>query len=96
MASATRGDLTLLAVVLGEESGGARTARASQLIQYGFDYYNWKTIFASKLDQIAVDQSAQAQEPGDMRMVVCKPRPVKKKKHKRAPKAKAKPAKPKA
>jgi D-alanyl-D-alanine carboxypeptidase len=93
VASATRGDMTLLAVVLGEESGGARTARASQLIQYGFDYYNWKTIFASKLDQIAVDQSAQ--EPGDMRMVVCKPRPVKKRK-KVAPKAKAKPAKPKA
>jgi D-alanyl-D-alanine carboxypeptidase len=93
VASATRGDLTLVAVVLGEESGGARTARAAQLIQYGFDYYGWKTIFASKLEQIAVD-TAEA-KPGDMRMVVCKPRPVKKRK-KPAPKAKAKATKPKA
>jgi D-alanyl-D-alanine carboxypeptidase len=94
VASATRGDLTLLAVVLGEESGGARTARASQLIQYGFDYYNWKTLFAPKLSQVAVDLGQTEMEPGDMHMVVCKPHPVRK--H-RKPAAKAKPKpKPKA
>jgi D-alanyl-D-alanine carboxypeptidase len=39
VASAKRGDRRILAVVLGAESSGQRTARAAQLIQHGFDNY---------------------------------------------------------
>lgn len=92
VASATRGDLSMIAVVLGEESSGARTARASQLIQHGFDFYPWKTMLSTKLDQMAVDENA-GNTPGDMHLVVCKPHPVKK--VRRKPKVHAKP-KPKA
>jgi D-alanyl-D-alanine carboxypeptidase len=83
VASAKRGDLSIIAVVLGEQSGGARTARAAQLIQHGFDFYGWKQMFSAKLDQIAVDQSASA-APADMRNTVCKPRLAKKRKKPRA------------
>ncbi|NJM35055.1 MAG: D-alanyl-D-alanine carboxypeptidase [Rhodomicrobium sp.] len=79
VASAKRDDLSILAVVLGEQSGGARTARAAQLIQHGFDFYGWKQMFSAKLDQIGVDQSA-SEAPVDMRGIVCKPRPAKKRK----------------
>jgi len=89
VASATRGDLSILAVVLGEESGGARTARAAQLVQHGFDFYNWKTLFAAKIDQMPIGKSVKA-EPGDMRQVVCKPRPARKAKKRRKPKVAAK------
>jgi D-alanyl-D-alanine carboxypeptidase len=91
VASATRGDLHMIAVVLGAESSGARTARATQLAQYAFDYYPWKAMFSTKLDQMAVDANA-GNTPGDMHMIVCKPHPVKKVKRKPAPKAKPKPA----
>jgi D-alanyl-D-alanine carboxypeptidase len=90
VASATRGDLSIMAVVLGAKSGGARTARAASLIQHGFDFYQWKTLFPSKIDQLKVEQIAGA--PGDMRMEVCKPRPAKKvRKKKVQAKAKAQP-----
>ncbi len=103
VASAKRGELSMIAVVLGEPSSGARTARASRLLQYGFDFYGWKTMFAASVDQMAIDQTAVA-TPGDMAAVVCKPRKVKrrgksrksaKKAHAKAkatPKAKAKAA----
>ncbi len=77
VASAKRGDLSILAVVLGERSSRARTARASHLIQHGFDFYVWKTMFSTRLDQMAIDQAALNNTPGDMRPVVCKPRRVK-------------------
>lgn len=83
VASATRGDLSILAVVLGEKSSGARTARASRLIQHGFDYYAWKTMFSTKLEQMAMNENVKA-TPADMRPIVCKPRP----KTKKRPKAK--------
>jgi D-alanyl-D-alanine carboxypeptidase len=71
VASATRGDLTVMAVVLGARSGGARTARATKLIQHGFDYYKWKTLISSKIEQLKLEDMAAG--PGDMRLEVCKP-----------------------
>lgn len=88
VASAKRGDRRILAVVLGAESSGARTARAAQLIQHGFDNYQWKTMFSAKLDQIALDDTAE-KTPADLRPVVCKPRPVAKKRKKARTKPKA-------
>lgn len=89
VASAKRGDLRVIAVVLGAESSGARTARAAQLIQHGFDFYGWKRMFSTRLDQMSIEARAE-NAPMDMRQVVCKPRPVVKKKLKQ-PKSKAKP-----
>ncbi len=88
VASAKRGDLEIMAVVLGEKSSGARTARAARLIQHGFDFHGWKTIFSAKLDQMAIEDTALTR-PIDLRPVVCQPRPKVKKKPK--PQAKAKP-----
>ena len=88
VASATRGDLSIMAVVLGAKSGGARTAKASRLIQHGFDFYKWKVMFASKLHQLKIDEAVAG--PGDMRMEVCKPAPARKARKRIKPKAKAK------
>lgn len=83
VASATRGDLSVMAVVLGDKSSRARNARASQLIQHGFDFHDWKTLFSTKLEQMAIDMAKAT--PGDMRPVVCKARAkVKKRRKKRA------------
>lgn len=73
VASATRDDLRIMAVVLGEKSGGARTVRASRLIQHGFDFYGWKTMLSVKLDQMEIQTDANA-TPTDMHSVVCQPR----------------------
>jgi D-alanyl-D-alanine carboxypeptidase len=84
VASASRNGLRILAVVLGAESGGARTARAAQLIQHGFDYYDWKTLISTKLDQMEIDPNAE-KTPVDLRPVVCKPRPVARRRKARKP-----------
>jgi D-alanyl-D-alanine carboxypeptidase len=80
--SATRGDHHLIAVVLGEASGRARTVRAASLFEHGFDIYPWKEIFAPTLATLPVDTPDGAQAP-DLRPIVCKPRPrrVRHKKH---------------
>ncbi len=95
VASAKRGERRILAVVLGEESSGARTARASLLIQHGFENYQWKTMFSTNLDQLALDDSA-VKTPGDLRPVVCKPRPVRKRKKARIKPKAAQQSKPEA
>ena len=96
VASAKRAGRRMLAVVLGAESGGARTARAAQLIQHGFDFYDWKTMFSTKIDQMEIDATVD-KTPGDLKMVVCKPRPAPRRKRARLKaraKAKAKVAAP--
>jgi D-alanyl-D-alanine carboxypeptidase len=45
VASATRDGRKLMAVVLGEQSGSARTLRASSLLEYGYQQYGWKSFF---------------------------------------------------
>lgn len=43
--TATRDGRKLIAVVLGEQSGAARTVRAASLLEHGFHEYAWKAIF---------------------------------------------------
>jgi len=44
-ASATRNGRKLIAIILGEGSGNARTARAAALLENGFRTYEWKNSF---------------------------------------------------
>lgn len=45
VASATRNDRKLIAVVLGEATSGERTVRAASLLEHGFQQYDWKMLF---------------------------------------------------
>jgi D-alanyl-D-alanine carboxypeptidase len=71
VASATRNDVSVMAVVLGERSSRERTARASELIEHGFDFYGWKEMFSASLDQVAVEKVPD-DRPGDMSKLVCR------------------------
>ena len=73
VASATRNDLSVVAVILGSRSSKARTKRAATLLQHGFDFYGWKEMFSAPLDQIAIDETAEI-TPANMRPIVCAPR----------------------
>ena len=44
VASATRSGTRLVAVVLGEPTGAARTDRTRSLLEYGFETHSWKTF----------------------------------------------------
>jgi D-alanyl-D-alanine carboxypeptidase len=46
VASATRDGRKLIAVVLGERTGGERSIRAANLLEHGFQSYAWKEIFS--------------------------------------------------
>jgi D-alanyl-D-alanine carboxypeptidase len=46
VASATRDGRKLIAVVLGERTGGERSVRAANLLEHGFQSYAWKELFA--------------------------------------------------
>ena len=50
VASATRSRQKLIAVVLGEATGGRRTIRASTLLEHGFATSDWKNSFPSERD----------------------------------------------
>jgi D-alanyl-D-alanine carboxypeptidase len=71
VASATRNDVSVMAVVLGERSSRERTARASELIEHGFNFYGWKEMFSASLDQVAVEKVLD-DRPGDMSKLVCR------------------------
>lgn len=73
VASATRGDKRIVAVVLGERSGGTRTIRAGALLQHGFDNYLWKAMFSTTIDKMEFGSTAMQTAP-DLRSVVCAPR----------------------
>jgi D-alanyl-D-alanine carboxypeptidase len=45
VASATRDGRQIMAVVLGEATGGRRTIRAANLLEHGFQIYDWKLLF---------------------------------------------------
>lgn len=47
VASATRDGQRLMAVVLGEATGGQRTIRAAALLEHGFQNLGWKVLFNS-------------------------------------------------
>jgi D-alanyl-D-alanine carboxypeptidase len=57
VASATRDGRRLVAVVLGGRSGGARNMRAAEMLDYGFRRFNWKALFADKIDDVVVKAS---------------------------------------
>jgi len=57
VASATRDDRKLVAVVLGEPSVASRNDRATDLLEKGFRRYFWKSLFGTSLDRLAIQAS---------------------------------------
>ena len=70
VASATRNGRQLVAVVLGEKSGAARTIRAAGLFEHGFEIYPWKSVLAPTLATWPVETPEGAKAP-DLRNIVC-------------------------
>jgi len=70
VASATRNDRKLVAVVLGEKSAASRNALAADLLEKGFRRYFFKSLFGSNLDRLAV-QASPNQGPARLRGSVC-------------------------
>jgi D-alanyl-D-alanine carboxypeptidase len=61
VASATRDGRKLVAVVLGEYSGGKRTLRAASLLEHGFQQYGWKSLFrAPNIDTTPIAADAKS------------------------------------
>ena len=89
VASATREGKRLVAVVLGGRSGGARNIRAAKLLDHGFLRYRWRSLFADRIDEVAIKASL-TEGPQNLRSKVCSRRRVvrKKKKRRRARKKK--------
>ncbi len=73
VASATRRGRQLVAVVLGGKSGGARNIRAAELLDHGFRRFSWRSIFADKIDEVAIKASL-TEGPQNMRPIVCRGR----------------------
>ena len=60
VASATRDGRKLIAVVLGETTGGRRSLRASSMLEYGFQTHAWKALFPSEnIDSLPVSEDAK-------------------------------------
>ncbi len=60
VASATRDGRRLMAVVLGEPSGGDRNVRAASLLEHGFQQYGWKQLFnTATIDNLPVAPAAR-------------------------------------
>ncbi len=70
VASATRNGRQLVAVVLGENSGAARTMRAAGLFEHGFEIYPWKAVLAPTLATWPVATPEEAKPP-DLHNIVC-------------------------
>jgi D-alanyl-D-alanine carboxypeptidase len=61
VASASRSGQKLIAVVLGENTGGQRSLRASSLLEYGFAISEWKELLgAERIDSLPMDERAKA------------------------------------
>ncbi len=60
VASATRDGQRLMAVVLGETTGGERTIRAAALLEHGFQNLGWKALFNSTtIDSLPIASDAR-------------------------------------
>jgi D-alanyl-D-alanine carboxypeptidase len=70
VASATRDGRRMVAVVLGANSGRMRALRAAALIEHGFEYYSWKALFSSSIENSPPEPVASA-IPRDLHGVVC-------------------------
>ena len=73
VASATRNGRQLVVVVLGGRSGGARNVRAADLLDHGFRRFGWRSLFAEKIDEVAIKASL-TEGPQNLRPVVCRSR----------------------
>jgi D-alanyl-D-alanine carboxypeptidase len=62
VASATRDGRQIMAVVLGEATGGQRTLRAASLLEHGFQSYAWKQLFnhSDSIDSMPIASDARA------------------------------------
>jgi D-alanyl-D-alanine carboxypeptidase len=61
VASATRSGQKLIAVVLGEATGGRRTIRASALLEHGFATSDWNKLFPSeRVDTLPMSDGAKS------------------------------------
>lgn len=63
VASATRGDRQIMAVVLGESTGARRTIRAAHLLEHGFQIYDWKRLLKQTE---TLDTMKMADEPREV------------------------------
>ncbi|MEG6507855.1 D-alanyl-D-alanine carboxypeptidase family protein [Methyloligella sp. 2.7D] len=70
VASATRDDRRLVAVVLGEVSVPARRARTKELLENGFKRYFWKSLFGTTIDGLAME-TALSDRPAHLRAQIC-------------------------
>ena len=69
VATATREGRKLVAVVLGETSGGGRTVRAANLLEHGFHTLHWKALFKPQtLDTMPIPEDAKG--PTTMRQSI--------------------------
>jgi D-alanyl-D-alanine carboxypeptidase len=60
VASATRDGRKMIAVVLGEATGGERSVRAANLLEHGFQTHAWKALFAPPtLETLPVAEDAK-------------------------------------
>jgi D-alanyl-D-alanine carboxypeptidase len=60
-ATATRDDRRLIAIVLGESSGNERAIRSAALLEFGFQYYEWKDLFnLPTIENLPVDPNAKS------------------------------------
>ncbi|MBC8051204.1 MAG: D-alanyl-D-alanine carboxypeptidase [Chitinophagales bacterium] len=69
--SATRNGRQMIAVVLGAQSGLSRGQRAADLMQYGFEYYGWKSLFSSRIDDMRASPVSVLETPGNLSNIVC-------------------------
>jgi len=61
VASASRDGKKLVAVVLGETTGGNRSARAANLLEHGFQTLGWKALFGTdSIDTLPVAADAKS------------------------------------
>jgi D-alanyl-D-alanine carboxypeptidase len=70
VASATRDGHRLVAVVLGEATGGERTLRAASLLEHGFMTQGWKELFGDAKTIETLPQAEDAKGPMTMRQAV--------------------------
>jgi D-alanyl-D-alanine carboxypeptidase len=70
VASATRDNRKLVAVVLGEVSIASRRDRTEELLDNGFKRYFWKSLFGTTLDSLPV-QTALTDQPAHLRDQIC-------------------------
>lgn len=92
VASATRGDRKLVAVVLGAPSSRKRRERATKLLAHGFDTYVWKALFTGSNIETLPQDGSEAKGPVNLRnkLATCNRKARKSRKKRRAKKKKKK------